>query len=400
MLGALSDKEAAIQNLAPGQDVQGTLRCLQALGVQAEFQKDKLILKGSGPHGFQPARVTLDAGNSGTTIRLLSGLLAGQSFVTAITGDHSLRKRDMQRIIDPLTRMGAEIDSLHGCAPLKIRGGRLTGITYQMPVASSQVKSSILLAGLLASGTTTVIEPAPTRDHTERMLQYLEVPVKTKNSTIQISGGSLPKSRDFTIPGDFSSAAFFIGAAVLVSGSKLRLLNVGMNPTRTKFLDVLKAMGGSVSVKNQQVINCEPRADLEIGSKDLTAVEIEKADIPLLIDELPLLAVMASQAKGATLIRNAGELRKKESDRISSVVTNLKKMGVQVEEFEDGMRIHGPAKLQGAALGSFHDHRIAMSFAVAGLIAQGETVLEGTEWVDISFPGFFELLQTLTEKPP
>ncbi len=396
MLGGLCRGKVKIENLSPGQDVQSTLTCLRSLGVKVRQEGNVVKIEGHGLHGLQKSETILDAGNSGTTMRLLAGMLSGQSFETKITGDASLQKRDMKRIVEPLSQMGAKISSNQGFAPLWIHGGNLHGIEYTMPIASSQVKSSILLAGLFASGVTSVIEHAPTRDHTERMFRYLGIKLDGDKNRVTVPGGQEPQARDFSIPGDFSSAAFLIAAALLMKEAHLVIQDVGMNRTRTRFLDILAQMGGQIALKNERLENEEPRADLEIHHSDLKGIEVSGVDIPLLIDELPILAILASQAHGVTLIRDAKELRVKESDRIQATVTNLKAMGGNIEELPDGMRIEGPTRLDGASLRSFHDHRIIMAFAVAGLVASGETILEETEWADISFPGFFEMLGTLS----
>lgn len=384
-----------IENLSPGSDVQSTARCLGQLGVPMRITGNRTTVSGVGLSGLKAPAAPLDAGNSGTTLRLLSGILAGQPFRSTISGDASLRKRDMTRIIQPLRQLGASVTSANGFAPLSIQGGNLRGTRYTMPIASSQVKSCVLLAGLYAKGATAVTEPAPTRDHTERMLAHLGVPLEKKGDVVTLLQARAPKARPISIPGDLSSAAFFIAAATLVPNSKLILKSIGINPTRTRILDILKRMGANIVAVKIYDESFEPKSDLRIESASLAPIEIGGSDVPLLIDELPILAVMASQARGTSVIRDAGELRKKESDRIASVVVNLKKMGATIEEFPDGMKIEGPAKLSGTSIDSFDDHRIAMAFAVAGLVADGETVINGAEWADISFPGFFETLDRL-----
>jgi len=390
ILGAIAEGETQIENLAPGKDVESTARCLRALGVKIEQEGTKAIVRGRGLRGLQAPKEILDAGNSGTTMRLLAGVLAGQSFSATITGDDSLKKRPMRRIIEPLTLMGAKIYSKNGLAPLTIEGSPLRGIQYQMPIASSQVKSCVLLAGLYASGTTTVIEPTPTRDHTERLLKYMGVIWRGG-----LEGGSQPQAREISVPGDISSAAFFIAAATLIRDAQLIIKDVGVNKTRTAFLDVLADMGASISINNEREESHEPRADLSIKHAELKAIEVGGTQIPGLIDELPILAIIATQAEGTTVIKDAQELRVKETDRIRATVDNLKKMGALIEEKPDGMMIRGPCKLKGAKVKSYGDHRIAMAFAIAGLIAEGETVIEGAEWADISFPGFYEQLTSL-----
>lgn len=347
--------------------------------------------------GFSPPAHALDAGNSGTTIRLLAGLLAGQDFTAILTGDASLRKRPMQRVIDPLTQMGAKIESQNGFAPLTITGQKLRGIRYELPIASSQVKSALLLAGLHAQGTTTVIEPSPTRDHSERMLRYLGVPLEIANRAVSVQGGARPQAKPLIVPGDFSSAAFFLIAGALVSNSQITIRDVGINPTRTGLLDVLREMGAQITLENIREIANELWGDLNVKTSELRAVRVGGALIPRMIDELPILAIAATQAHGTTIICDAHELRVKETDRIRAMTENLKRMSVQVEERADGWVIPGPQKLHGAVLDSFGDHRIAMAFAIAGLIAHNETVIEGAEWVEISYPRFFEDLGSIVQ---
>jgi 3-phosphoshikimate 1-carboxyvinyltransferase len=385
----------SIENLSPAQDVYHTTLSLRALGIAIE-QTDKETLVRSA-EGLSPPPRNLDAGNSGTTMRLLAGLLAGQRFTATITGDASLQRRPMQRVIAPLTRMGAKIESNKGFAPLTITGRRLRGIDYALPVASSQVKSAILLAGLQAQGTTTVIEPHPTRDHTERMLRYLEVSLEKANGTVSVSGETRPKAKPISVPGDISSAAFFIVAAALVPDTQLTVRDVGINTTRTGIVDVLRKMGAHISVENEREVTGEPQGDLLIKYSELHAVQVGGTLIPRLIDELPILAICATQAHGVTVVQDAHELRVKETDRLRAVAVNLRRMGAQLEERQNGWVIPGPQRLYGAVLESFGDHRIAMAFSIAGLIAQGATVIEGAEWVDISYPGFYDDLESIIQ---
>ena len=390
IIGALADGPVSIENLSPAQDVQSTALCLQELGVM-------LTEHTVYSDGLRPPACPLDAGNSGTTIRLLAGLLAGYPYTVTLTGDASLRKRPMRRIIEPLTAMGAQIESAAGYAPLRITGGRLRGIHYVLPIASSQVKSALLLAGLHAQGVTTVVELSPTRDHTERMLRYLEVPIETMNGAISVQGGSRPKAKALLVPGDFSSAAFFLAAGVLVPDAQLTIREVGLNPTRTGFLEVLREMGAQISVHNERELAHEPWGDLRVKTSELRGIEIGGALIPRIIDELPILAICATQARGVTVIRDAQELRVKETDRIRAVTENLHRMGVQLEERPDGWVIPGPQRLSGALVESFGDHRIAIAFAIAGLIADGPTVISGAEWVAISYPTFFDNLAQIVQ---
>lgn len=395
LLGALTHGKMSIENLSPAQDVYHTTLSLRALGVAIE-QTDKETLV-CGAEGLSPPPRNLDAGNSGTTMRLLAGLLAGQSFTATITGDASLQRRPMQRVIAPLTRMGAKIESNQGFAPLTIAGGKLQGIVYKLPVASSQVKSAILLAGLQAQGTTTVVEPHPTRDHTERILQYLEVSLEKANGTVGVSGERRPKAKPIVVPGDISSAAFLLAAGVLLPHAQLTVQGVGINPTRTGIVEVLREMGAHISFENEHEIAGEPQGDLLIKYSELHSVHVGGALIPRLIDELPILAICATQAHGITVVQDAQELRVKETDRIRAVAVNLRKMGAQLEERQDGWVIPGPQRLYGAVLDSFGDHRIAMAFSIAGLLAQGETVIERAEWADISYPGFYDDLDKITQ---
>jgi 3-phosphoshikimate 1-carboxyvinyltransferase len=332
----------------------------------------------------------IDCGNSGTGMRLLAGLLAGQPFTSELFGDASLSSRPMGRITIPLAEMGANLETLGekpGCAPLRIHGGKLNPITYEMPVASAQVKSAVLLAGLFAEGTTTVIQPAATRDHTERMFAGFRISCRTHGNTISMPGGQMPESCDFTVPGDISSAAFWLVAAAAVDGSRLLIKDVGLNPTRTAILKVLSRMGAHMT-EILHSTDGEPIGNIELHGAPLKGTTLLPEEIPNLIDEIPVIAVAAAPAEGDTHIRNARELRVKETDRITTTVENLRKMGADVEEFEDGMTIHGGKPLKGAEIDSHGDHRIAMAFAIAGLFAEGETVIHHTDCINTSYPGF------------
>jgi 3-phosphoshikimate 1-carboxyvinyltransferase len=396
ILGALAEGETCIRSLADGDDVRSTMRCLLALGVAVESEADQVVVDGTGSRGLAPPGEVLDAGNSGTTMRLLAGVLAGHPFNSEITGDDSLRRRPMKRVVEPLTRMGAHIESQPGgYPPLAIHGTSLKPITYELPVASAQVKSCVLLAGLLSSGSTTVIEPTPSRDHTERMLAAFGATITRDSHRITIRGGQRLEGREIPVPGDFSSAAFFLAAATIIPDSELVVRGVGLNPTRTGFLSVLREMGGDVEVLSHSVANNEPSGDLRVRFSRLRAVRVGGGTIPAIIDEIPILAVLATQAEGCTEIRDAGELRVKESDRIHAVVTGLRAMGGRVEELPDGMIIEGPSKLQAAEVDSYGDHRVAMAFAVAGLLCQSETVIRNARAVSVSFPRFFSLLEEL-----
>ncbi|HAF70780.1 MAG: 3-phosphoshikimate 1-carboxyvinyltransferase [Acetothermia bacterium 64_32] len=392
ILGALAHGKTEIEGLSPGKDVESTRRCLAALGVELGEEGRALVVEGKGPGAFLPPSRPLDCGNSGTTMRLLAGVLAGRPFRSTLMGDSSLSRRPMKRIIRPLRLMGAKISARDDdFAPLTIQGGELRGIHYEMEVKSAQVKSCVLLAGLQAQGETQVSEPSPSRDHTERLLRYLGAPISVEEKSIRIKYGEL-QARPIPVPGDFSSAAFFLAAAAALPGSELTLEDVGVNPTRTGLLDVLRRMGAEISLSGEREAAGEPVADIRVRGKELSAVEVGGEIIPRLIDELPVLFSIATQAEGETVIRDAAELRVKESDRIAAMAENLRRLGANVEELPDGLVIRGPTPLRGAELHGFSDHRVVMACAVAGLFASGETVIEGAEWAEISFPGFFELL--------
>lgn len=397
MIGAIAEGTTEIANLNSGQDVQNTISCLLRLGVKIENENNRTIVHGRGLNGLAKPNGTLDVGNSGTTIRLLSGILAGQEFSTNITGDDSIQKRPMARIAQPLRKMGAQIDAVaDDFAPLSIKGGKLTPIDYTLPVASAQVKSCLLLAGLYSEGVTKILEPAESRDHTERMLSFFEGRVEKNGSGISVKGPARLKGQNISVPGDLSSAAFFIAAAVLVKNSEIVLESIGINPTRTAFLDLLINMGANIEMSNSKEVNNEPVADIQVKSSALKGVTISGETIPALIDEIPILAILATQADGITKISDAQELRHKESDRLRTVALNLKKMCAHVEENIDGLTIKGPVQLKASELDSFHDHRIAMSFAVAGLIAPSKSVINNAECVDVSCPGFYQELARLS----
>lgn len=396
-IGSIAEGVSRIKNFLPSRDCLATLNCLRQLGVKIEESQDSLIVYGNGIRSFKEPREILDAQNSGTTSRLLCGLLAGQSFISTITGDESLRKRPMDRITEPLRLMGAEVSGAEGgkFLPLTIRGGHLKGITYRMPVASAQAKSCILLAGLLAEGETTVEEPLLTRDHTERLLLLAGAPLEKFENKIKIKQGIL-KPFEITVPGDISSAAFFMAVASIIKGSRIGIAGVGVNPTRAGILKVLEDMGARIEIKNAAGFELgEPVADIVVESSELSGVEVPPDLIPEMIDELPVLAVAATQAKGKTRVTGASELKVKETDRIKATVTQLKKMGADIEELPDGFVIKGPTKLKGARVESFKDHRMAMSLAVAGMAAEGETIISDAECVNVSFPGFWEILERL-----
>jgi len=412
LIAALAEGTSSVSNFSSSADCAATLSCLAALGVGIKRDHTDLVITGAGLDGLRASPAPLDCRNSGTTMRLLAGILAGQAFTSTLTGDDSLRSRPMQRIIEPLRMMGAQITAHEGRAPLVIQGHRgLQAISYELLVASAQVKSCILLAGLRAEGRTEVIENETTRDHTERMLRKFGVPVETGDAEREgarfaaVIGPARLSARDVAIPGDVSSAAFFIAAAALLPGSSLEISDVGVNPTRILFLKQLRALGLDVEVVGVNDGQDEPVGVIRVrgsrkqlsGSSD-SPMTIQGLVVPQLIDELPLVAVVGSQIQGGIEIRDAAELRVKESDRIATTAQNLRAMGADVEEFADGLRVAGPVDLRGAKIDPRGDHRIAMAFAVAGLIADGETEITDAECVAVSFPEFFELLDSVVER--
>jgi len=400
MLGAVAAGDTKIENFLFGEDCLSTIKVLRALGVQVTVAEQTVLVRSGGMDKLAEPENILDAGNSGTTMRLMAGLLSGCNFFSVLTGDDSLRRRPMGRIITPLTAMGAHVSARAGnsLAPLAIRGGGLRAMEYRTPVASAQVKSAVLLAGLFASGMTTVIEPACSRDHTERMLKYFGARVEVDGPRVSIWGKPNLTGKTITVPGDISSAMFFIAAGITAPEAELELLNVGVNPTRTGALDVLRNMGANITLHNQREISGEPVADLKVRGSRLSGTEIGGEIIPKLIDELPVLAVVAALAEGRTVVRDAAELRHKESDRITAVVRLLTGLGADITERPDGFIIQGGRQLQGTSCESYGDHRIAMAAAVAGLSAQGTTTVKGAECVDISYPGFFDTLNSITKK--
>ena len=394
MLAAMSNGPCVIRGFLPSEDCLCTVSAIRALGVQIETPDPTTLIVHGRRGKFIAPTVDIDCGNSGTTMRLMAGILAGQPFRSRLTGDASLSKRPMRRVIEPLTQMGAIFtpEGKDGRPPLVIHGGNLKPIHYTSPVASAQVKSAILLAGMFAPGKTSVTEPSQSRDHTERMLEYFLVRPQVADHTVSIFGGQTPESRDFDVPGDISSAAFWLVAAAAHPKSHLLVKNVGLNETRTGVLAVLLRMGAHVR-EVVEVDHAEPTGTIEITGTRLKATTIAGKEIPNVIDELPILAVAAALAQGKTIIADAKELRVKETDRIAAIATNLRAMGVQVIETEDGMEITGGEPLHGARVDSFGDHRIAMAFAVAGLFAEGETIITNTECVATSYPGFDKQLE-------
>jgi 3-phosphoshikimate 1-carboxyvinyltransferase len=415
MLAAIADGQTRLSNFSTAEDCASTLNCLRQLGVSIERAGASVKVNGAGARGLRASAARLDCGNSGSTMRMLAGLLAGQDFVSELTGDDSLRSRPMRRVIEPLEWMGASIASAEGRAPLRISGRQpLAPIRYEMKVASAQVKSCILLAGLNARGRTEVLEETGvTRDHTERMLRWFGFAVETlverhgeaSRSVIAIDGPARLKARDVMIPGDISSATFFIVAAALLPGSELLLEAIGLNPTRSQILSTLQTFGLDAQATNLREQSNEPIGDIRVGGNGVTATSGGEATnvlrgpvIARLIDELPALAVVGTQLPGGLEIREAEELRHKESDRISAMVCNLRAMGATVEEFDDGLRVGGRARLRGARLEAREDHRIAMACAVAALLAEGESEIAGAECASVSFPEFFQLLEAVVER--
>lgn len=399
MFGSIAKGTTEIHNFLQGADCLSTIACFQKMGVEIERTGGRVLVHGNGLRGLKKPDGILDCGNSGTTTRLISGILAAQDFSVTLTGDASIQKRPMKRIIDPLSRMGARIESLHGngCAPLAITGSKLHGIHYQSPVASAQVKSAILLAGLYAEGETKVTEPYVSRNHTELMLSCFGADVHTEHTTAVIQPAKELCASKILVPGDISSAAFFIAAGLMVPGSELLIRNVGINPTRDGILHVCREMGADITLMNPKSGDGEPVADILVKSSQLHGTVIGGAIIPTLIDELPMIAAMACFAEGDTIIKDASELKVKESNRIDVMVRNLTAMGADVEETDDGMVIHGGKPLHGAVIDSKLDHRIAMTFAITGCCADGETEILGAECVDISYPGFYKDLERLKQ---
>jgi 3-phosphoshikimate 1-carboxyvinyltransferase len=395
MFAGLADGTTVIEGFLPSEDCLCTAHAMEALGATVQPLQEqpgvglvKLAITGKGSRLHAPS-TPIDCGNSGTTMRLLSGILAGQSFTTTLLGDASLSKRPMKRIADPLSLMGAQITGQGEklCAPLTITGRPLQPIEYTLPVASAQVKSAILLAGLFAPGQTTVIEPVATRNHTERIMSHFGVTWSREGNRITVLGGQTPRATNLIVPGDISSAAFWMVAAAAHPGATLVLKNVGLNDTRTGIIDVLVRMGAQIALSDV-TRDGEPRGTVTVTGGTLHGTDIGGAEIPNVIDELPILAVAAALAQGPTIIRDAAELRVKETDRIAAVAASLRLMGVTVAEFDDGMEIAGGAKLHGATIPTFHDHRIAMAFAIAGLFADGLTVIKGSECIRTSYPNF------------
>ncbi len=399
MFGAIAQGLTEVTGFLQGADCLSTISCFRRLGIEIRNEKTKVLIYGRGLHGLSAPSSVLDAGNSGTTTRLISGILAGQDFPSSITGDASIQKRPMGRIFRPLSEMGASFVSKfdNDCAPFTIRGGHLRGIHYDSPVASAQVKSCILLAGLYADGETSVTEPQLSRNHTELMLKGFGADVKSHGTTAVIQPEPHLEGQKIQVPGDISSATYFIAAGLLIPGSEILIQNVGINPTRDGILKVAGEMGAKITYLNKRLVSGEPVADLLVRSCSLQGVTIGGDIIPTLIDEIPVIAVMAALADGTTVIKDAGELRVKESDRIAVVTENLKAMGADIQATPDGMIIRGGRPLHGCLIQTHMDHRIAMAFTVAGMCADGETTFSDARCVDISYPEFFTHMMRLTQ---
>jgi 3-phosphoshikimate 1-carboxyvinyltransferase len=397
IFGSIAQGSSRVSNLSGGEDNQRTVQAFKDLGVKISTEGETLYIEGKGWEGLASPKNIIDCGNSGTTMRLLSGVLAGRPFTAMLDGDQSLRHRPMQRVIEPLRRMGANVVGHEGTglAPLEINGGNLKGIEYSMPIASAQVKSAILLAGLQAEGVTIVEEPQNSRNHTELMIKGFGGEVAVDGRKVSVNGGQTLHGRDVRIPGDISSAAFFLVAAALIPGSKVVVRRVGVNPTRDGVVEILRRMGAEIELLGATIDTGEPVADLRVTGRRLKGVEIGAELAARTIDEYPILAVAAALADGVTVIHGVKELRFKESDRISTMTEGLRRLGVDVEEREDGMTIRGRETLQGNKVRSFGDHRIAMALAIAGLCADGGVEIDDAQCVDISFPAFFDLLDEI-----
>ena len=400
MLGAIGDGETRVRGFGRSADTEATIGALRTLGVTvAEDEIDVVGVEGAGLRGLQPPAAPIDCGNSGTTLRLLAGILAGQQGRFELTGDDSLRARPVDRVAQPLHQMGASVASDDGRPPLAVEGGELHGIRYELPVASAQVKSCVLLAGLYARGRTVVVEPLPTRDHTELMLAAAGVRMARRPGRVSLGPAEHLRLGEVVVPGDFSAAAPFIVAATLLPGSELTIHDVGLNPRRTGLLDVLARMGARVTVFHRHRSGGEPLGDVEVRSAELVATEVRPEEVPLLVDELPLFALAAACARGESTVKGARELRVKETDRIETVTTSLRTLGVRISASDDGFRVRGvPTRPKGGGMSSNGDHRIAMLGAIAGLVSREGVALRGPEAVAVSFPGFFELLDSVTHR--
>lgn len=400
MFGAIAKGKTTVTGFLPGEDCLSTINCFRKMGVTIHQTGDYVEIESAGIDGLKEPKDILDVGNSGTTTRLMLGILATRPFHSVLIGDESIAKRPMGRVTKPLRQMGAMIDGRENgmFTPLSIRGGNTVGIKYNSPVASAQVKSAILLAGLGSEGVTAVTEPALSRDHTERMLEAFGAKVNRDGLSVSIKGGQTLTGTAIEVPGDISSAAFFLVAGAIVPNSQITLKNVGLNPTRIGIITVLEQMGAVLEITNERIVNGEPVADLTISTSDLKGTEIGGDIIPTLIDEIPIIALLATQAEGKTVIRDAEELKVKETNRIDTVVTELGKMGANIEATEDGMIIQGKALLHGATVNSYGDHRIGMMLAIAALLSKSEVMLENAEAIAVSYPNFFEHLTELVKE--
>ena len=400
MLGSIARGVTTVTGFLRGEDNMSTLNAFRAMGVDVTDDGETLRIEGKGLHGLAEPFDILDCGNSGTSMRLMTGLLAGQRFFSILTGDRYLRNRPMKRVLEPLGRMGGAIYGRAGGdrAPLAIVGRELAAINYASPVASAQIKSSIMLAGLYASGATTISEPHVSRDHSERMFRYFGADIELSPAGVTVRGGRELQGREIAVPGDISSAAFFIVAALIIPGSELLIRGVGINPTRTGILDILTAMGADIELLDSREVSGEPVADLLVRGSQLRGIEIGGDVVPRAIDEFPVICVAASLAEGRTVVRDAKELRVKETDRIAAMAANLRTAGVHVVETEDGMEIEGAGRLAGGCFESFGDHRIAMSMLIAGLAAGGDVTVNDVDCIATSFPNFFALLESVAAR--
>lgn len=398
MLGAIANGTTSVRGFLRGGDNMATMGAFRSMGVDIDDDGETVVIHGKGLHGLAEPGDVIDCGNSGTTIRLITGLLAGQSFFSVVTGDQYLRKRPMKRVVEPLTRMGARILGRNQgtLVPLAISGGALNAVGYESPVSSAQVKSAIMLAGLYADGETSVREPSLSRDHSERMFRLFGASLDIFNNGVTVKGGVELQGQDIAVPGDISSATFFIVAALITPGSELLIRNVGVNPTRTGAIDILRSMGGNIELLDEREVSGEPVADILVRSSRLKGCSIAGSVVPRAIDEFPAICVAAACAEGTTTIRDARELRVKETDRISAMATNLRALGVIVDECDDGMTVTGVEYLSGGSVESFGDHRIAMSLSVAALVSKDGITISDTECVATSFPTFFPLLEQVT----
>ncbi|MDD5968205.1 MAG: 3-phosphoshikimate 1-carboxyvinyltransferase [Anaerostipes sp.] len=399
MFGSIAEGTTTIRNFLMGADCLATIDCFRSMGIAIDVSDEVVTVHGKGLHGLTKPDKTLDVGNSGTTTRLISGILSGQDFDVTLSGDESLNSRPMKRIMTPLNAMGANITSVHnnGCAPLSIKGSKIKAFHYDSPVASAQVKSAVLLAGLYGDGPTSVTEPAVSRNHTELMLQSFGVDVRCEGKTATVYPPETMTGQDIVVPGDISSAAYFIVAGLITPDSQITMKHVGINPTRDGIIKVCQAMGADIILSNVQDDNGEPTADITVKSSKLHGTVIGGDLIPTLIDELPIIAVLACFAEGETVIKNAEELKVKESNRIDLMVNNLVRMGADAIATEDGMIIHGGKPLHGISINCKYDHRIAMTFSIAGINADGETVIEDAQCVDVSYPTFYDTLKQLAQ---